>query len=887
MTFSLHRLRALPLWILLMAGGAFACAAAPERAANAYLSQADAEARSARVSKVDYVLDMALSGKPTFSGTSTITFDLNDASTPLTIDLDKAKITSLLVNGKAVKPRYNQWFITLSPDQLRQGRNSVAVSFERAHSTNGEGLHRMVDPADGKVYTYSQFEPAGANQMFALFDQPDLKASFTLSVTAPANWQVVSAMRESAVQVLGTGSNAKRRWTFPATPRLSAYTFSLHAGPYKVWEDNSGKYPLRLFARQSVASQVAPADWFKYTKSGLAYFETYFGIPYPFAKYDQLLVPDFLYGAMENVGAVTFAEDYFLTTTSMSDSQREYLALVIMHEMAHQWFGDLVTMKWWNGLWLNESFAEFMGVLATAESTEFTGAWQTFYSREKQGAYIKDQSRGTHAIDSPVLSTANASDNSDDITYAKGASALKQLRHLLGEEVFRKGVHDYLVKHAYGNARLVDFTDSLGQAAGRDLTEWTEQWFKQAGVNTITADLACANGLVTRFSIEQRAPNPDLPILREQRVQVAAFSADDGQLTLSKKIALTYKGASTPVPEMLGTSCPDLVYPNYEDWGYARVQLDQRSFATAQRSVGKVSDPMLRSMLWQSLWDGVQEGHLPLDQFITAVQLNAPLETDPALLGSVFEKLLRGRGWLNNMAPDSAYARQTARAIEVMAWTGIMASKGQRELEGKWFSLYLNAAHSPEALARLGEMLANRLNIGGMHAHQDMRWHIIIQLNRHAAPGSAALVKAELKRDPSDAGQLAALQAMAMRPDPRLKAQWLAEIWNIKNKMPFSRIRTLMENLYPAGQANLSEASADARIRHLLAIDQKADLPYQQTYGMYMLDGSCSASSVARLASALENNPGLSPMATTALGDALEADQRCVRVGAAMAARLR
>ncbi|PWF39537.1 aminopeptidase N [Massilia glaciei] len=864
--------------LALCAGAVFARADAPARAHNAHLSQADAAARSARVSNVDYALDISLSGAARFKGTSTIGFDLRDTAAPLTLDLENANITALLVNGKAVAPRYNRWFITLAPRHLRKGRNSVTVAYERAHSTNGEGLHRMVDPADGRVYTYSQFEPSAAHQMFALFDQPDLKASFTLSVSAPADWQVVSATRESAVRELG----ATRRWSFPKTPRLSPYTFSLHAGPYKVWEDNSGKYPLRLFARQSVAEQVRPADWFRYTKSGLAFFEGYFGVPYPFAKYDHLLVPDFLYGAMENVGAVTFSEDGFLFKSEMTPEQRENLASYIMHEMAHQWFGDLVTMQWWNGLWLNESFASFMGTLATAEATEFKGAWQTFYAGEKQGAYREDQSAATHPIEAPVASTANAFDNADGIVYAKGAAALKQLRHVLGAEVFRKGVHDYLVKHAYKTAKLEDFTGSLGAAAGRDLSTWTRQWLREAGVNTITANFRCEDGKVARFSIDQHAPNPGLPTLREQRVQVAAFTLDGARLTRGKLLALTYKGGSTPVPEMLGQACPDLVYPNYGDWGYAKVRLDARSFATARRGLGKVGDPFLRTMLWQSLWDGVLDAELPLNAFIDAALANAPHENDRTLLGAVVAKIGASRAYLDAIAPGSHHARKTGLAIEHMAWAGVLRHKSDGALLAHWFDLYLRTASSPEALGKLAAILGGRLAVGGETPNQDMRWAIIKQLNRHAAPGSAALVGVELARDKSDAGQAAALEADVMRPDAAVKGRWLARIGDPKTRMPFARLRAAMESLYPPGQGDLEEASADQRLRMLVDIDKSAELPFVRSYAETLIPATCTKASVARLAATLKRFPALSAGTRRALSDTLEEDARCVRIGAAM-----
>jgi aminopeptidase N len=858
-------------------GTALAATPAP-RADNPYLTQADAAARSARVANVDYVLDFTLTGKASFSATSTLAFDLQDTGAPLTIDLDKASIKSLTVNGKPVAPQYNQWFITLQPQDLVKGRNTVSVSFERLHSTNGEGLHRMVDPVDGKVYTYSHFEPAAAHQMFALFDQPDLKATYQVNVSAPADWQVISTTRESKVEDMG----ASKRWTFPATKKLSPYNFSLHAGPYKVWEDNSGKYPMRLFARQSVAAQVSPADWFKYTRNGLAFFDEYFDVPYQFEKYDQLLVPDFLYGAMENAGAVTFAEHGFLHKAAMTEAQRQSLAGVILHEMAHQWFGDLVTMKWWNGLWLNESFASFMGTLATAESTEFGNAWQAFYSGAKQGAYMQDQSVTTHPIEVPVPSTANAFDNIDAITYAKGASTLKQLRHLLGAEVFRKGVHNYLVKYAYKNARLDDFIGSLGEAAGRDLGPWTQQWLYQAGVDTIAAHYSCANGKIKTFSLQQSAPSAALPTLREQRVQVATFRLAGQQIGLDKNVAVTYSGAATPVPALVGAACPDLVYPNYQDWGFAKVQLDKRSFATAQSSLSKVSDPLLRSMLWQSLWDGVRDGKLPLNEFIKTALNNAPAEKDYTLLGDVLGKVSASKHYLDAMQPDPAYARRTGAAFEQMAWAGVQASKDDSNFQRRWFGEYLDVASSKGALDQLAAILGGKLAVDGLTIDQDLRWAIIGRLNRYAYPGSAALVEAELARDKSDSGQASALRATVIRPDPKLKAEWLAKVEDLKTALPFSKIRTAMEDLYPAEQASLGEASAAERLSKLAQMDKTAGPVYMRSYAGSLIPASCTPASVKRLEAAVAQNKDLSAGTMRSLRHAEQEDKRCVTIRQAM-----
>jgi aminopeptidase N len=880
--------RLMPLAIattLAFASTPFAYAAgAPARAENAFLSQADAAARAGRVSNVDYALDFTLTGKETFSGTTTLTFDLKDAAGPLTVDLDQATIKSLVVNGKTVVPQYNKWFITLAPKDLAKGRNTVVVAYERLHSTNGEGLHRMVDPVDGRVYTYSHFEPAAAHQMFAVFDQPDLKATYTVTVSVPADWQVISTTRETGVEKVSNAAGDLRRWTFPKTKKLSPYNFSMHAGPYKMWEDTSGKYPMRLFARQSVASQIKPAEWFKYTRAGLNFFDDYFGVPYQFAKYDQVLVPDFLYGAMENAGAITFAERGFMYKADMTAEQRARLAGVIMHEMAHQWFGDLVTMEWWNGLWLNESFASFMGTLATAEATEFKDAWRAFYSEGKQAAYAQDQRTTTHAIEVPVPSTANAFDNIDAITYSKGASTLMQLRHLLGEDVFRKGVHDYLVKYQYRNARLDDFIGSLGRAAGRDLSGWTKEWLYQPGVNTIAASYTCKGGKVAGFTLDQTAPGKALPTLREQRVQVAAFRLDGKDYKLDRNVAVTYKGARTAVPAMNGAACPDLVYPNYGDWGFVKVQLDPRSFDSARAHLAAVDDPLLRAMLWQSLWESVRDGKLPLNDFLNTALNNVPQEKDYTLLGDVLGKVVASKHYLDLMDPAGAYAQAATRQLEDMAWTGTQASKGDDNFQRRWFGTYIAVASSRPALDRLAALLAGKESVDALTVNQDLRWAIIARLNRYNYPGAGALTEAEQARDKSDTGQAAAIAAIVSRPDPAVKTEWLNTVQDLQTKLPFSRVRTAMGSLYPAEQRALGEASAAERLARLPQLDKAAGPVYMRAYGPTLIPASCTPASVQRLQAAADADRDLSTGTRRALLETLQEDQRCVAIKSRMTA---
>ena len=847
--------------------------AAPVRAENPYLSQADAAARSARVSKVSYVLDFRLTGEPTFKATTRIDFTLADKLAPLTVDLDKARIIDLKVNGKVVAPKYNQWFITIDSTHLKKGRNSISISYQREHGTGGEGLHRYVDKADGRVYLYSHFEPAAAHQMFALFDQPDLKATYQLNVSAPRDWEVISSTRETTIKDEG----ATRQWTFPTTPALSPYNFSLHAGPYKKWEDNSGKYPMRLFARQSVASQVWPADWFHATNAGLVYFDEYFGIPYPFKKYDQVLVPQFIYGAMENAAAVTFTESRFLSASGMTADQKENLFSVILHEMAHQWFGDLVTMKWWNGLWLNESFASYMSTLGSTASPDFHNTWLSFY-RSKQGAYRTDDSITTHPIEVPVASTSNAFDNIDAITYTKGASTLHQLRKLIGDDAFRRGVHDYLEQYSYRNATLEDFISALSKASGRDLTPWAREWLYLPGLNKLAVEFKCTDGKISSFNLAQSAAIPAFPTLREQLVQVALFNVAGDKLVLSDKQSVTYKGANTNVPTLVGKTCPDLVYPNHEDWGFVKVVLDPTSFATARTQLARIEDPMLRSMMWQSLSDGLSDRRLGLDDFIQTVITNTPKETDSALLRQSLGYFTLAKSYLRVFAPGSAYDRRVSAQMEKVLWDGTLASRGDRERGNSWLSTYIPVASSDAALANLAGLLAGTVDAGGLEIDQEFRWDIIEQLNRMNVAGSEALIAKELERDKSEIGQLSALSAATVRPDAAMKADWLAKVQKMDGSEPFSRLRVVMRNLYSAGQSALSEPSAQMRLDTLPQIDKTADPVFLRSYASSMIPTGCSAASVARLQKAVETLTTLSPGTRRELLSKHESDSRCLAV---------
>jgi aminopeptidase N len=521
-----------------------------------------------------------------------------------------------------------------------------------------------------------------------------------------------------------------------------------------------------------------------------------------------------------------------------------------------------------------------MATMATAESTEFTNAWQSFYARGKQAAYVADQRVTTHPIEVPVPSTANAFDNIDAITYSKGASVLAQLRHLLGEDVFRKGVHDYLVKYQFRNARLDDFIGSLGKAAHRDLSGWTQDWLYQPGVNGLAADYSCSNGKIDRFSLQQTAASPTLPTLREQRVQVGLFQRDQKALKLTRTVAVTYKGATTPVPAAVGAACPDLVYPNYEDWGFVKARLDPRSAATARTSLNQVADPLLRSMLWQSLWDGVRDAELPMNEFVSTVLANAPAEKDYVLLRSVLDKAVAANAYLDRMMPDAAYTRQTAAALEQMTWDAANANAANRDFLRRWLGAYIDIASSRAGLDRLAGLLSGKVVIDGLTVDQDLRWEMITQLSRHDYPCSAALIEAEAAHDKSDTGQAAAIGATVSLPDAKRKAEWLAKVQDLKTTLPYAKVRVAMQNLFPDEQLALGEASAAQRLSGLAALDKTAGPVFMRGYAASLIPAACTPASVARLQEAIVQNTTLSAGTQRQLRIAHQEDARCVAIKA-------
>lgn len=871
---------------LLISGGLLllaACSPEPQtshpasiRDAGGFLHQSEAAYRKQVIANPAYALDIELDREAgIFAGTVTMDFEYSGDGSPLTIDFAGGQVLALTLNGEPAAYEYNDYFITLSAGLLSAGPQQLVVEYTQHYSQDGSGLYKYTDPEDARSYLYTDFEPYDANRMFPHFDQPDLKAYFSLQVDAPANWQVVSTTRESAIQPRGE----RQLWTFPRTELMSSYIFSLHAGEYDVFEDKDFRYPLRLFVRKSMAQYAKPDQWFELTRQGFDFFDDYFALAYPFKKYDQLIVPDYNSGAMENIAAVTFSET-FLQRGESTRLQDLNLANVIMHEMAHMWFGDITTMSWWNGLWLNESFATYMAELALNQATQYEENWHEFFTGMKNWAYWEDQLVTTHPIELPVDTTDDAFTNFDGITYGKGASVLKQMGAFLGDDTFRQGVRDYLAANAWGNTELEDFIGALAKAADRDLDDWSQSWLYSAGLNSIEVSYSCENGVIREMSLLQSAPD-EYPTLRSQRTQLGFYTMDGEKLLLADVIPVTFDGAVTPVAAATGKTCPDFIYPNYDDWAYIKVNLDERSIQTARANVNALDDPMQRSMVWYDLYSMVVDGKLPLNEYMDILALNLPQEEDLSTASDLLGNLRSSFSYLHSVPAGETYLTHYAAVFEPLLWTLVDQSSG--DARRTWLSGYISTANNEAAFARLEALLKG---VDGFELDQDQRWSIVMKLNEFTRPHHAALARSEADRDQSSIGKERAVQSMVLAARGDEKMAWMERAVAKDGEYTLRRSRTIQSGLFPySSQRSLAAPYADRMMAQLPELSERHDVTFHDRVTAGLSPRLCTAQNVKRLRDASREYADLNPAIVRGLKISAQMDERCVTIGERLAAQ--
>ncbi|MFJ3788166.1 aminopeptidase N [Kitasatospora sp. NPDC090091] len=745
------------------------------------LSRDEAQQRASILAVDGYQVRLDVTSAPdpaaaTFRSTTTIAFRCTEPGAAAFVDLLAPAVRSVTLNGRELDPATAFDGARVHVDGLA-AENVLVVDADCAYSRTGEGLHRFTDPVDGETYLYTHYEPADARRVFADFEQPDLKAPFSFTVTAPAAWDVWS----NAVHEEVTAEGDARTWRFAPTKPISTYLTAVVAGPYHVARDHYSRtladgtaleIPLSAMCRKSLAPHFDADEILGTTKLGLDFFHEQFDYPYPFGKYDQAFVPEYNIGAMENPGCVTFREE-FVFRSKVTDAAYEGRANVVLHEMAHMWFGDLVTMRWWDDLWLKESFADFMGSYGLIGArTRFSSAWVTFANQRKAWAYRQDQFPTTHPITADIRDLEDAKLNFDGITYAKGASVLKQLVAYVGSEAFFEGARRYFKRHAFGNTELADLLDILEETSGRDLTAWAAAWLQTAGVNALTPQVTVdAEGRITELAVLQDAGNGDT--VRPHRIAVGLYDRDaDGALVRTDRIELDVTGARTVVAGAVGRPRPALVLLNDDDLTYCKIRFDAESLETLRAGLGDVQDDLARALAWSAVWNLTRDGLMPARDYIALVLRFAGQEANIGVLQSLHTQ---AKGAVDLYA-DPAWRGEGGRLLADGALRELRAAAPGSDHQLAWARFLAQTANGSEHLGLVRGLLAGTARIDGLDVDQELRWSLWLAL---AAAGQAAdeELAEELKADHTASGNRQYTQCLAARPTPEAKAAaWSAVV---------------------------------------------------------------------------------------------------------------
>jgi aminopeptidase N len=782
------------------------------------LTQQEAAARASRAREAHYDINLDIvAGRSFYRGDVTITFAA-EAEGSLFLDFRGKSIDLFEVNGTQVEPDWNGYRLHL-PDWLIRDDNVVHIVYENDYDTTGDGFHRFVDPEDGEEYVYTNFEPYEAHRLFPCFDQPDIKGRYSVVVTAPAQWAVVANAPLAETSPADGGRSTRR---FAQTELFSTYLMALVGGPYVVRRHQHGNLDLGLYARRSMErylNEQAP-EILQITTQGLDFYSDMFDQVYPFAKYDQVFVPEYNSGAMENVGCVTYNEAYLFRDPA-TENQKLDRAETFLHELAHMWFGNLVTMRWWDDLWLNESFATYISYLAKTEATRFTNAWKVFNADIKRWAYQQDQLPTTHPIAGSASDTEIAFLNFDGITYGKGASVLKQLVKYIGRDAFRDGMRVYFRRHAWSNATLDDFLACLEESSGTPLQEWARVWLRTASLNTLATEWQADGGRLTAMAITQTAP-ADHPTLRPHALEVAL--AKDTPIGLRvDSIAAWIDGPDTPISEARGREVPDLVFPNYGDHAYAKVTLDPASVDFVRHRLDRVDDALLRELLWMSLWEMVRDCELRSTEYLAIARSELPDEPDHDILNTVLD---RAALIVNRYLPDSLHEAEAHMWFEA-ALENVDRATGDPEI--MWARSAINTAMSKEDVARLTTLIDGPATMAVFDDDQDMRWAIVTKGIAFGLPEAEDWLARETQRDRSDRGRRALLRAEASRPTAEAKQQAWDRIHG-EGYGSFHLTRAAMMGFFWPQQGELVGPYVDRFFARVREVFETRDHPFARSY---------------------------------------------------------
>ncbi|HEX6967472.1 MAG TPA: aminopeptidase N, partial [Micromonosporaceae bacterium] len=764
------------------------------------LTQAEAIERARLLDVISYDIDLDLSAagqaveNPTFRSVTEVRFRCAEPGATTFIEVAADRVRSATLNGAPVD--LSGWSaekgLTL-PGLAAE--NTLVVDADFHYSSSGQGLHRSVDPVDGEVYLYSQFETADAQRVFACFDQPDLKSVYTWHATVPAHWRVVSNAPIEREEPAGETKTVH----FTRSARMSTYITALCAGPYHEVRRTHDGIDMGYFCRASMAQYLDVDDLHLITTQGFDFFHEKFGVRYPLPKYDQLWVPDFNAGAMENFGCVTHAEASYIFRSQVTDYEYEQRANTILHELAHMWFGDLVTMRWWNDLWLNESFAEWASHWCSTHATRFTDAWTTFLSVRKSWGYRQDQLSSTHPVYCEMPDVEAVEVNFDGITYAKGASVLKQLVAYVGIDPFLAGLRNYFNRYAWGNATFDDLLTELEAASGRKLRRFAADWLETAQVNTLRPEATIdADGRYERVVIRQEAP-AEYPTLRTHRIGIGLYDlAEDGSLNRRDRIEVEVSGELTEVPALTGVRAADVLLLNDEDLTYSKLRLDDRSMATVVQHIAGFDSSLARALCWTAAWDMVRDAELAARDYLALAVAGLPTEQDVTLVTAT---LRQAAAALTSYA-DPDWAPNGWADLARAARTTLTTTAPGSGLQLAWARAFASAARTAEELALLRGWLDGVNVPDGLAIDTELRWTLLHALVANGAAGPEE-IEAELARDRTASGERAAALAYALTPTPESKAAVWRELTG-PEPLPNWRSRALLRGFQHPAQVELT-----------------------------------------------------------------------------------
>ena len=773
------------------------------------ITQIEAAQRSEIIKVESYKIDLDVTtGAETFLVKTTIKFAGLKPGATTFIDCVGKRVISAKLNGADFDPKFDGETIFLP---AIAADNTLEIEHEGIYSNSGEGLHRFVDPADNEVYLYTQFETGDARRMYACFDQPDQKATFTISTITPKHWAVISNYGiESSKDLDGD----RKHTQFATSQVISTYVTAIVAGAYtSVHDEYKGEktIPMGIYARKSFFQYVDAANIFEVTKQGFAYFEKTFGLAYPFGKYDQIAVAEYNWGAMENVGCVTFHEDVLIFRSKVTERSYISRASTIHHEMAHMWFGDLVTMKWWQDLWLNESFAEWASYMAVSESTKYKNAWTEFNSVRKNWAYRADQLTSTHPIAVEMKDLDDVRTNFDGISYAKGASVLQQLVAHVGRDNFIAGLRKYFAKHAYANTELSDLITELEAASGKDLTAWVATWLRTAGVNTLRPVITLDGDKYASVAVKQEVP--PMPVgskeLRPHRLYIGLFDIAGDALLRRESIEVDIAGELTEIKELAGKKSADLLLINDHDQTYAKLRFDDRSVATMKKYLGQLDDSLARGLIWASLWDSTRDGELSASDYIEIALGALKGEKDISMITATFTQIDTAIWAYLSPKNRDAVRLSVASAAQELLDSATPGSDAQLQ----YARAFANNAYTPAQFESLKAMLNGSVN--GLLMDADLRWFIFLCGVKRGVFGVAD-IQAEGDRDKTAHGKQYVAYAHAALPSHEAKAAAFKSITtdDLSNTIHSYKCRGFNENIH----CDLLEAFVDDYFNAILEV---------------------------------------------------------------------